>query len=132
MGFDVVINLKRVSYHSQGTFGVLLKDGIPLCVTLEDPNNSNKQGVSCIPTGTYEVSKHNGYKYQNVWIVENVPNREAILIHNGNTIKDTQGCILVGSLFGYLWDLPAIIDSQKALNKLRKTLPDNFILTIYD
>lgn len=125
-----MIELVRVSYTKQGTFGVLLREGIPLCVTLEDPEKNNQKGVSCIPTGTYLVGPHNGTNFRDVWILKDVPNREAILIHNGNTIEDTRGCILVGQNFGTVNDLPGVGESKLAVEKLRKILPKSFALTI--
>jgi len=125
-----MIELIRLSKTKEGTFGALVVYGYPQCWTLEDPDNENKKGASCIPEGIYKVEPHSGQKYQDVWILKDVPNRDAILIHNGNTIKDTQGCILVGSKFGFLEGLPAVLDSNYALRQLRDRLPKNFNLTI--
>ena len=125
-----MIRLARVTQGENETFGVLLKDDKPLCVTIEDPWKDNQVGISCIPAGTYSVSPHNGRKYRNVWILTNVANRSAILIHAGNTTDDTRGCILVGQYFGELDDKPAVLNSRKVLNWLRKTLPEHFDLKV--
>lgn len=122
-----IIRSKKTKY---GTFGIFYINDDPLCLTLEDPWNNNKVGVSCIPEGTYKVSKHTGLKYKDVWILHDVPGRTAILIHSGNTIDDTRGCILVGNSFGKVKGMPAILDSQSTLNMLRAVLPDSFVLTI--
>lgn len=122
-----VIRSKKTQY---GTFGIFYINDDPLCLTLEDPWNNNKTGISCIPEGVYKVSKHSGLKYKNVWILHDVPDRTAILIHSGNTINDTRGCILVGNSFGKIKGMPAILDSQSTLNMLRAVLPDDFVLTI--
>lgn len=118
--------LKRIAENEHGTFGVLLRDSSPLCLTLERPWNDNKEDSSCIPLGTYLCIPHSGEKFQNVWEVTDVPNRESILIHAGNSIDDTHGCILVGGLF-----MPYGVGLSKvALEDLRKKLPANFSLTI--
>ena len=125
--------LKRVSNTMDGVFGVLLDEQtFPLCVTLEESWLNNQRNISCIPEGTYQVRKYSGTRYKEVWKLDNVPNRSAILIHAGNTEYDTQGCILVGRRFGVLSQKRAILDSRSALTALRQTLPDNFILTIED
>lgn len=124
------ITLNRVAQSQQGTFGVLVIDNKPVCVTCEDPWNNNQHGVSCIPAGVYECQKFNGDKFKNVWQIMNVPNREAILIHNGNDINDTHGCILVGQGFFQYEGMPAVSNSRATLELLRSTLPDTFTLTI--
>jgi hypothetical protein len=120
--------LMRVSMTDKVTHGVFLFDGKPLCVTLEDPWKNNQRNISCIPTGVYKCVPHNGAKYKGVWRLENVPGRSAILIHAGNSTSDTEGCILVGSEYGE----NLILRSQAALDKLRKELPDEFILTVME
>jgi Family of unknown function (DUF5675) len=124
------IHLHRFKQDASGTFGLMVLENEPLCVTCEDPWNDNKPNISCIPEGTYQCVPHDGAKYKNVWRLENVPGRDAILIHNGNTTNNTEGCILVGSALGYLIGKPAVLNSVMTLNKLRKILPDNFTLTI--
>jgi hypothetical protein len=114
-----------------GVFGVLLDEqDFPICVTLEESWLNNQRNISCVPEGTYQVRKYSGTRYKEVWKLENVPNRSAILIHSGNTEYDTEGCILVGSKFGVLGDKRAILNSRAALTECRKRLPDNFILKI--
>jgi len=124
------LNLTRVCTSEKGTFGVLTKDGEPICVTCEDPWKDNQRRISCIPEGEYQCRKHNGLRYVNVWEITNVPNRSAILIHSGNTTDDTEGCILVGNGFSHMDGNPAVINSLATLNELRKTLPDEFTLTV--
>ncbi len=125
-----MLTLKRIAQGEQGTFGVLIDGQTPLCVTLEDPWKDNQKSISCIPEGIYEVSPHNGRKYKNVWILNDVEDRSAILIHAGNTTDDTRGCILVGQRYGELDGKTAILGSRMALNALRADLPDNFSLEI--
>lgn len=125
------IYLHRFKQDDQGTFGIMTLQGkVPLCLTCEDPWNDNKKNISCIPEGVYQCRPHSGAKYKNVWWVENVPMRSAILIHQGNTIKNTEGCILVGNRLGTVGGRPAVLNSVTTLNMLRNTLPDNFTLHI--
>jgi hypothetical protein len=118
------ITLKRTHYTKFGVFGVMsspdIQDGAPFLLTLEDPDNHNKPGESCIPKGTYKVEPYNGTKYKGVYHVMNVPGRSAILIHWGNTHEDTRGCILVGSeYYSFAEDKPGIGGSMLAMNELR-------------
>lgn len=114
----------------EGVFGALLYNNKPVCVTLEDSWLNNKNNISCIPEGAYQVVKHFGQKYKDVWRLENVKGRSGILIHWGNTDFDTEGCILVGEKFGTLYGKPAILHSMAAIRALRKVLPDQFLLNI--
>lgn len=122
------ITLKRVGVCRHGTFGVLIKDGLPLCVTLEDLWKLNQTNISCIPPGTYKCVRFDGAKFKGVWILQGVPARSYILIHSGNTSNDTHGCILVGDSFSD----NGIGGSKSALKKLQRTLPDIFNLVIID
>jgi hypothetical protein len=129
MGY--VIN--RISNtQDDGCFGVFSIEGKPFCVTMEETWLDNQKLISCIPAGTYEVEKYSGTKYQNVWIVKDVPNRSAILIHWGNTEQNTAGCILMGMEYGKFGDKTGIIRSKEAIDKLRKILPNKFTLEIKD
>ena len=96
----MLIEIIRLKYAVDGTFGVLLIDGEPFCLTLENPWLDNVRNVSCIPEGLYHCSRYSSNKHPNTFIVNNVNNRSYILFHIGNTIKDTDGCILLGSEFG--------------------------------
>jgi hypothetical protein len=126
------LELHRSAQSEKGTFGILVLDDEPLCVTCEDDWQDNAAGRSCIPPGIYKCLHHDGEHYKRVWEVLNVPGRTAILIHNGNTARDTQGCILVGDSFGHVGGAPAVMNSLKTLDMLRQRLPDAFMLEIID
>lgn len=88
-----------------GTFGVLtVGDNLWSCFTLELPWRDNVPQKSCIPEGTYPCHYWSSVKYPQAYRLSNVPNREAILIHQGNWAGNTDlgyksnvlGCILVG------------------------------------
>ncbi len=97
--------------------GVLIdKIGLPVLCTLENPWLDNEVGISCIPNGEYLCQKVNSPRYKDVFEVKDVENRTHILIHAGNTEKDTRGCILVGEKFGFLDSVPAVLNSRNTLN----------------
>lgn len=120
------IVLKRVSEDDQGTHGKLWLGSKFLCYTEELPWKDNEADVSCIPLGTYTCTKHDTPAHPNTWQVNDVPNRSNVLIHNGNTMADTEGCILVGMIT----TAKGVYSSVVALNYLRTVLEDTFTLTI--
>lgn len=132
MGDDYT--LQRLSQSEEGTFGVL-KDvpGNVLCHTAELPWNGNHPDTSCIPVGQYQVIPHNSVEHPHVWEITNVPNRIGILIHQGNLpLKDSLGCIIVGRTQGWLGTDMAVLNSMAALNDLRQSLPQSWIIDILD
>lgn len=111
------LKLVRVTEYNGATLGVLLVDGSPEFVTLEDPWRDNERMISCIPQGKYKIKKHNSPKFGKTFIVDNVTQRDHILFHAGNTHKDTHGCILLGLQYGTLNNEPAILASKSAFDK---------------
>lgn len=130
-----IVTLTREKSGPDGTFGTLFIQGKPICRTLEDPWNNNQHRNSCISKGNYTCIPHgwdidSSAKKRHVWEVTGVPGRTAVLIHAGNTINDTLGCILVGVSEGDIGGQHGIVDSQAALNLLRTKLPTTFTLSI--
>lgn len=102
----------RDHMDSRPTTGQLFAEDLNL-YTLERPWANNYKGVSCIPTGSYKVTFawSNRFKKLMPRLLQ-VPGRDGILIHGGNTDLDTEGCILVGQSRG---SGDTILMSQKAL-----------------
>ena len=114
------LKLKRIARRDTYTIGHLYIDGERFCDTCEDtdrglrqdlPLNVNqsrkRKGVTCIPSGRYQVtlgvksprfSQVAQYKACSGYLPRllNVPAFDGVLIHIGNTARDTDGCILVG------------------------------------
>lgn len=115
------LKLKRIAKKNGYTIGKLSINGKYFSDTLEDSDRGLDSSmpldvlkhkklahITAIPTGRYQVtmnvisprlSKSNFYKQYGGGRVPrllNVPAFEGILIHCGNTAKDTDGCILVG------------------------------------
>lgn len=98
------LSLKRENITEAFTEGSLFLDGQFFCYTLELPWKNNQSQVSCIPLGQYGVrvlrSNHFSEKFgYDIFLpcVQNVPGREGVEIHGGNSVQDSLGCILVGS-----------------------------------
>ena len=94
------IKLIRISKLADAILGVLLFDDIARLVTLELPYRDNNKDISSIPVGSYKCKHVNSPKFGKTWQVMNVPGRDNILFHRGNTARDTHGCILIGQKFG--------------------------------
>ena len=103
------LKLERKYFKDTYTIGNLYVNGSFFSNTLEDKNRDvNKNGKfdngevkvyseACIPFGTYEIKIIFSPKFKRElpWL-QNVPSFTGILIHRGNTAKDSAGCILVG------------------------------------
>lgn len=102
--------------------------------TLEPAWRDNLCDQSCIPAGEYEavfLAQSASGKYRNVYALQSVPGRSGILIHSGNVMNDTRGCILIGFSRGEQNGQPAVLDSRAALAELVQiTGGENFVLTI--
>ena len=114
------LNLKRIARKAKYTIGKLYIDGQYFCDTIEDTDRGMKQsdayatnkrkkvkGETAIPTGRYQVTlgvqserfkNKQQYKFCDGYLPRliYVPCFEGVLIHIGNTERDTEGCILVG------------------------------------
>ena len=128
------LELVRVGSSGRGTFGVLRHGQVPFVLTLERPWEDNKQSVSCIPAGRYQCRKIRSPKFGDTYEVCDVPERSHVLFHKGNTIDDTQGCILVGEEFSGTWEKPMLVSSQRGFGEFMHFLAGapSFDLIIYD
>tara|TARA_R110001592_G_scaffold121426_2_gene326992 strand:- start:229 stop:714 length:486 start_codon:yes stop_codon:yes gene_type:complete len=92
--------LIRDTFTEKSTIGQLYLNGELFCDTLENPWKDNAKNISCIPEGEYDVRlrlpRESATREYIHLLVKEVPNRDWILFHRGNTAKDTRGCILVG------------------------------------
>lgn len=139
------IKVERTYRGPKYTIGHLYIDGTYFCDTLEDPDRGLDQtmpitdivkkkikGDTCIPYGKYTVTLDvvspkysNTAKYPYAKIangkmprVLGVKGFDGILIHAGNTQKDTEGCLLVG----YNKVKGQVINSQATWQKLYKIM----------
>lgn len=132
----------RLERSDEGTFGALLLNGKAFCVTLELPWRGNAQGVSCIPTGRYVLKRTPSPLVTDItkgtwptaFEVTGVPGRSRVLIHPGNTVHDTRGCILVARTWGKLRGDRAVLNSGDTFNEFMTVTRgvDTFPLTILD
>ena len=83
------------TYHPAGTNGFLYDpDGELLCLTIELPWRNNLVRESCIPEGTYPLTKRYSQKFKHHILINDVPDRSLILIHPANNAAtELLGCI---------------------------------------
>ena len=87
--------------------------------TIEKPWKDNTPYKSCIPADTYDLVRVNSPKYgENMWEIQDVPNRTHILIHVANWSKDVLGC--VGLARGLFKDLEGVSNSGNAVSEFYK------------
>ena len=108
------LKLVRIAKKKGYTIGRLYclgeREGLqPFCDTLEPPRrnllNGGKwdkrlkvKGMTAIPEGRYLMRFTYSPKFgKRLFQLMDVPLFDGIRIHSGNSVKDTQGCILVGN-----------------------------------
>lgn len=121
------LELKRIALRDTYTIGKLYIDGVYFCDTIEDKvRDLNKNGVfdngefkvkgeTAIPYGTYEVVWAYSPRFKRYTPrLLNVKSFDGVLIHGGNTARDTEGCIILGQnkVKG------KVINSKEFVNKL--------------
>lgn len=127
-----LFRLIRIAHLDQSTFGVLLDNKTPFCLTLERPWLDNKRSISCIPEGYYICHRVASPKFGDTFEVTEVKERSHILFHKGNISEDTHGCIILGEQYEPLGEENAVLASGKAFKEFKDKLKDvdQFILAI--
>ena len=99
------------------------------CYTLEPPWKMNARKVSCIPVGTYtarflpttkfpRLHETEPWYHDHLWELIDVPGRSEVKYHHGTSVKDTEGCFLVGQTRA----TNAVYSSRAALKGLHNAL----------
>lgn len=101
------LRLIRDSFTDAATMGELFIEQEHVCFTLELPNRDGLPN-SCIPQGIFKVElapspkflqSHDPFVEQYASAmphINGIPHRSLIMIHFGNTVADTDGCVLIG------------------------------------
>lgn len=137
------LTLKRIFLGLDYTIGKLFVNGDFFCDTLEDlvrdlnkdgdltdPGETKVYGATAIPYGTYKIIMSMSPKFKRMLPrLVDVPGFEGVLIHAGNTAKDTEGCILVGrnKIKGSLTDSRV---TENALTKMLMECKEDIYITI--
>jgi hypothetical protein len=126
------LKIIRIKSNTNFTEGKLYINGVYFCDTLEDKDRGLLQTMTmdtiktikvyketCIPYGRYKVIVSMSQRFGKVMPeLLNVKGFAGVRIHSGNTIYDTEGCILVGTKSSD----GTITNSRKMFNSLMNIL----------
>ena len=128
-----IVEIIRLETGESGTLSILRIDKQVFCVTLEPPDRLNERNTSSIPAGQYICSPYESPTHGGTFEVTNVPGRSAILLHAGNIVDHTEGCIMLGETFGKLKGNRAILNSGNTFRRFLAEMGRTpFHLTIYE
>ena len=104
------ITVNRIHKEPEYTIGEMTIDGEKSGFTLEDTVREVKgaligtwkiPGNTAIPSGIYPVVINMSQRFNRMMpLIQNVPGFTGVRIHPGNDSADTEGCILVDSIWG--------------------------------
>jgi hypothetical protein len=104
----MIVRVSRFVNYSGCTVGLMFIDNVFVCFVLEDIFQVSKvMHKTRISAGLYKISLqksgnlHTKYAQKfsfhvGMLLLNNVPNFSGIMIHVGNSAKDSSGCLLVG------------------------------------
>lgn len=103
---EITFELVREQIDPDVTIGSLKIHGRHICWVLEDPvrevpgelvSDWKIKGETAIPVGRYKIERTFSNRFQMTTPqLMDVPGFEGIRIHPGNTVADTEGCLLPG------------------------------------
>lgn len=106
----MIVHIKRVHIMQGFTVGEISIDGKKMGFTLEDEVREKEgqpvetwkvYGKTAIPAGEYQVTVDMSNRFKRLLpLLHKVPGFTGVRIHPGNSSKDTDGCILVGTTWG--------------------------------
>jgi hypothetical protein len=118
------LTLNRTIKQVKDTIGDFLVNGkfMSNCLELSVPADGNYTHGFCIAPGRYEVeviiSPHFGYVVPHI---KDVPGRDNIEIHIGNSDTDTHGCVIVGEYVGgYDWITNSVDEFEVLMDILKR------------
>ena len=134
------LELIRHNKNKEYTEGKLYINGVYFCDTLENPDRGLYQnmeydvisklkvdGETCIPYGEYRLFFTMSPKFKKPMpLIHPVKCFEGIRIHPGITVKDTEGCILVGEKESE----GTLRDSQEVFENLIKLIESHHLCKI--
>jgi hypothetical protein len=94
------LRIDRKWFTGESTIGELYIDDVFECFTLEDTIRTGEKvpGKTAIPSGTYKVITDYSNRFKKMMPhILTVNGFDGIRIHAGNTAKDTEGCVLLGT-----------------------------------
>ena len=118
----------------EATIGILAVYGRPLCWILEDkgrPPGVKVPGETRIPAGIYPIRLYTAGRFHRTYAkrwdwhrgmleIVGIPGFSCVLIHPGNTIRDTRGCLLPGLTAEIA--TPSVLSSRRAYERLYQTV----------
>lgn len=111
----------RTSIVTLSRFLLPMKEGKQtILATLERPWRNNEPDISCIPTGLYKCTWHDSLDHPGSYLINDVPNRQECLLHSGNFLVDTRGCILPGLVRNI--STPSVQQSKPAIEIMHQIL----------
>ena len=114
--------MKNLILVRNDKFGRLFSDWAELICYTIDPHVLTK--------GTYSLEMTYSPKFKRELPLiynKDFSSNRGFRIHAGNTLKDSQGCILVGDAIDYNF---ALRDSRKALERVIRLIKDNDVRTL--
>lgn len=121
-----MITLQREPFSEDGTFGRLGR-----FYTCERPWLDNQTGISCIPSGIYDVQKTWSPRFgRMMFLVLGVRGRTGVRIHPANLPTQLEGCIALGLKRGWMDGKRAVFLSQPAVRQFESEMPDRFMLEV--
>lgn len=111
------IKVQKFKETENSTLSYLYVDDMFYGLTLEDGHRDQKEyGETRIPEGVYRVDVrreggfHERYRkrfkdfHRGMLWLRDIPNFQYVLIHIGNFVRNTEGCILVAEDYGFKED----------------------------
>ena len=122
------LKIVRLEHTDAGTRGVLLVNGDMFATTMERPWEDNEKSISCVPKGTYKAKKYTSKHHGKTLCLADVVNRSGILFHVGNTMGDSEGCILLGE--GFAKSSYSITSSAAAMARFKELIATATTFTV--